>query len=49
LNMKEWLVWKKSTELSFSACCYIADKAYPFGLCKECWIKEGKPIASKVL
>ena len=23
--------------------CYYGNKIYPFGFCKECWIKAGKP------
>jgi len=23
--------------------CYYGDDIYPFGFCKECWIKAGKP------
>jgi len=25
----------------------MADIAYPFGFCKECWIKAGKPMEVK--
>lgn len=28
--------------------CYVDENIYPFGLCKKCWIKEGKPEAMKV-
>tara|TARA_R110001592_G_scaffold224032_2_gene479606 strand:+ start:44721 stop:44879 length:159 start_codon:yes stop_codon:yes gene_type:complete len=23
--------------------CYHGDETYPFGFCKECWIKAGSP------
>jgi len=23
--------------------CYSSDLTYPFGFCKKCWIKAGKP------
>jgi len=23
--------------------CYTNDETYPFGFCRECWIKAGKP------
>ena len=23
--------------------CYVDESVYPFGLCKKCWIKYGKP------
>lgn len=25
--------------------CYTSGEFYPFGFCKECWIKAGKPAA----
>ena len=28
--------------------CYYGDEHYPFGFCKECWIKAGKPEAMDI-
>lgn len=27
----------------YCGACYNGEKIYPFGFCKECWIKAGKP------
>ena len=32
-------------EFIYRGCCYNTDANYPFGFCKECWIKHGKPEA----
>ena len=29
----------------YFTCCYFSEIIYPFGFCKECWIKQGKPMA----
>ncbi len=29
---------------SYCGKCYIFINEYPFGFCKECWIKAGKPL-----
>lgn len=28
---------------SYCSKCYTDKKTYPFGFCKECWIKHGRP------
>ena len=25
--------------------CYETDDVYPFGFCRKCWVKHGKPKA----
>lgn len=30
---------------TYENCCYFSELIYPFGFCKDCWIKAGKPIA----
>lgn len=27
----------------YCTACYTSEKLYPFGFCKECWIKHGSP------
>ena len=29
----------------YLGCCYTVEKTYPFGFCRKCWIKNGKPRA----
>tara|TARA_R100001129_G_C5260309_1_gene230917 strand:- start:537 stop:683 length:147 start_codon:yes stop_codon:yes gene_type:complete len=47
MNIQEWIKEKKETEFRYFGCCYMADIAFPFGFCKECWIKAGKPMEVK--
>jgi len=32
-------------DATYCSTCYTTEKLYPFGFCKKCWIKQGKPQA----
>jgi len=32
-----------ANDYSYCGKCYCFQNNYPFGFCKECWIKAGKP------
>jgi len=32
-----------NTEWVWGGCCYAIDEDYPFGFCRQCWEKYGKP------
>ena len=29
--------------MKYCGSCYYEDKIYPFGFCRRCWIKAGRP------
>jgi hypothetical protein len=29
--------------MDYCTACYTCKENYPFGFCKKCWIKQGKP------
>lgn len=29
------------------SCCFFAKEIFPFGFCKDCWVKAGKPQVVK--
>jgi len=31
----------------YCTACYTSEEYYPFGFCKKCWIKHGRPPPMK--
>ena len=44
---KEGVMTKKEVHWEYCGICYYFKHPYPFGYCKECWIKAGCPKPMK--
>ena len=48
MNIEEWVINKRKHDFKYCGKCFTDEEVYPFGVCKECWLKEGKPKEVKL-
>jgi len=47
MNTKEWVISKQKLQFKYCGRCFTVKDVHPFGFCKKCWERAGKPTEAK--